>query len=156
MTMPTKRRRRINPFGQQRQFQLVQTFKDMRLLVKLYDANIVAFRRDGDLQRLRQMGATRELMLKYVDILCTPIPDLLPVEELEVVDLAPSKPARGNSFAITHRGRVLKDGFATQGAAMFYLRANLIEPSEIGVRGKRTHSLLEMPDEPFPKSWAIH
>jgi hypothetical protein len=150
------KRRRLNPGGYQRAMQMARTFKELRMLVDLYHGMVLAMNRDGDMRLLRRMAEARERMQRYLDGMCPPIPELIPVSELEVVDIRVETGTRYCNFAIMHNGRILKDGFQTQPVAWQYVRDNITEPGEIAVRARRSHEVIELPGTPLHRSWSIH
>jgi hypothetical protein len=58
-------------------------------------------------------------------------------------------------FAIMHRGRVLKDGFATQAAARLYIQRHLIVPAQLMPEHEAVGDLFTA-HASGQKSWSVH
>ena len=79
------------------------------------------------------------------------VPELIEAGELEVKDITGEIKQDAN-FAITHRGKVIKDGFVTQAAARLYIQRHLIATAQLMLEHD---AMEEWPSVPQP-SRAVH
>jgi hypothetical protein len=114
-----------------------------------------ALARDGDLRLLRRMTQCRELAHDILAWLMADVPDLVAAGELQVQDITGEIKQDAN-FAITHGGKVIKDGFATQAAARLYIQRCLIAPAQLMLEHEAIGDQFTIHAGAGPKSWSVH
>ena len=81
--------------------------------------------------------------------------DLVAAGELQVQDITGEIKQDAN-FAITHGGKVIKDGFATQAAARLYIQRCLIAPAQLMLEHEAIGDQFAIHTGAGPKSWSVH
>jgi hypothetical protein len=146
-----KRRRLINPAAAHRRMVREREFRKLRFHIELFHAMFESLVRSGDMRMIRRMLECRAIAHHLLEEMLPDIPQLIESGALEVKDI--SGEARQNAnFAITHRGKVIKDGFLTQAAARFYIQRHLIAPAQLMLEHDARE---EWPSVPQP-SRAVH
>jgi hypothetical protein len=108
----SKRGRKLNVAAMQRRMQREKAFRKLRTHIELYHGMFTGLVRTGDVRLLRRMMECRAITHLLLEEMTPDVPQLIEAGELEVKDIT-GENRRDTNFAITHRGKVIKDGFAT-------------------------------------------